>query len=185
MLNAFDILEFRTAGGVFYDCLACKKPIFSICEYLSVSCFIQFLIQFQSFQRNIIVAFFDLHMFFFFVKVYIDLVQLFMSQTPRNKFMNENVRVVKKIKMEFFCTRNRSMTIPTVRNVEHGKSFVLIGCGSRNSKRVKSYGRLKKATGRSSIRSDGIGKSRRSPRNARACSHCSTRYLRYYRSMMV
>ena len=36
------------------------------------------------------------------------------------------------------------MTIQNVRNVEHGKSFVLIGCGSRNLKRVKSYGRLKK-----------------------------------------
>ena len=75
--------------------------------------------------------------------------------------MNENIRVVEKIKKEFFCTRNRSMTIPTVRNVEHGKSFVLIGCGSRNSKRVKSYGRLKKlkkATDRSSIRFDVLAK---------------------------
>ena len=47
------------------------------------------------------------------------------------------------------------MTIRTVRNVEHGKSFVLIGCGSRNSKRVKSYGRLKKRKkGRTARRSD-------------------------------
>ena len=66
--------------------------------------------------------------------------------------MNENIRVVKKIKMEFFCTGNRSMTIPTVRNVEHGKSFVLIGCGSRNSKRVKSYGRLKNGRKRRTAR---------------------------------
>ena len=54
------------------------------------------------------------------------------------------------------------MTIPTVRNVEYGKSFVLIGCGSRKSKRVKSYGRLKKpkkATDRSLIRFDSIGES--------------------------
>ena len=44
------------------------------------------------------------------------------------------------------------MTIPTVRNVEHGKSFVLIGCGSRNSKRVKSYGLLKKRKKRRTAR---------------------------------
>ena len=53
------------------------------------------------------------------------------------------------------------MTFRTVRNVEHGKSFVLIGCGSRISKRVKSYGRLKKrkkATDRSLIRFDGLTK---------------------------
>ena len=84
--------------------------------------------------------------------------------------------------MKLFCTQNQSMTIPTVRNVEHGKSFVLIGCGSHNSKSIKSYGHLKKrkkATDRSVIRFDGIGESLQSPRNARACSHCSTRYLRY------
>ena len=58
------------------------------------------------------------------------------------------------------------MTIPTVRNVEHGKSFTLIGCGPRNFKRVKSYGRLKKrkkATDRSLFPFDGVGKSLRSP----------------------
>ena len=54
------------------------------------------------------------------------------------------------------------MTIRTVINVEYGKSFVLIGCGPRKSKRVKSYGRFKKrkkATDRSLIRFDGIGES--------------------------
>ena len=64
--------------------------------------------------------------------------------------------------MELFCTQNRFMTIRTVRNVEYGKSFVLIGCRSRKSKRVKSYGGLnkrKKATDRSLIRFDGIGES--------------------------
>ena len=69
------------------------------------------------------------------------------------------------------------MTIPPVGNVEHGKSFILIGCGSRNFKRVKSYGRLKKgmkATDRSLFRFDGIGKSLRSPWNAQARSHYST-----------
>ena len=62
--------------------------------------------------------------------------------------------------MELVCAQNRFMTIKTVRNVEHGKSFVLIGCRSCNFKRVKSYGRLKKrkkATDRSLIRFDGIG----------------------------
>ena len=56
------------------------------------------------------------------------------------------------------------MRIQTIRNVEHGKSFVLIGCGSRNSKRVKSYGLLKKrkkAKDRSLIRCEGIGESLR------------------------
>ena len=73
--------------------------------------------------------------------------------------------------MELFCTQNRSMTIRNVRNVEHGKSFVLIGCASRNFKRVKSYGRLKKrkkATDRLLIRFDGIGESLRTPTNPRA-----------------
>ena len=67
--------------------------------------------------------------------------------------------------MELFCTQNRCMTIRTVRNVEHGKSFVLMGCGSRNSEGVKSYGRLKKrkkATDRSLIRFDVFGVSLRS-----------------------
>ena len=76
--------------------------------------------------------------------------------------MNKNIRAVEKTKMELFCTKNRSMTIRTVRNVEYGKSFVLIGCGSSHSKRLKSYGRLKKrkkATDRSLIRFDGIGES--------------------------
>ena len=69
MFKAFDIQEFRTAEGVFYDCLACKRPIFSVCKYRSVSCFIQFLLQFQSFQRNIIVAFYDVRIFLFFVVI--------------------------------------------------------------------------------------------------------------------
>ena len=93
--------------------------------------------------------------------------------------MNENIRAVEKTKMELFCTQNRSTIIRTVGNVEHGKSFVLRGYGSRNSKRVKSYGRLKKwkkATDRSLIRFDGVGESLRTPPNARACSQCSTRY---------
>ena len=81
--------------------------------------------------------------------------------------------------MELFFTQNRSMTIRNVRNVEHGKRFILIGCGSRNFKRVKTYGRLKKrkkATDRPLIRFDGIGESLRTPPNDRACSQCGTRY---------
>ena len=53
------------------------------------------------------------------------------------------------------------MTIPTNRNVEDGKGFVLIGCGSHNSKWVKSYGRLKKrkkAMDRSLIQFDVLAK---------------------------
>jgi len=38
---------------------------------------------------------------------------------------------------------NFIMEVPTVENVEPEKAFVLIGYGSRNSKGVKSYGRLK------------------------------------------
>ena len=127
-------------------------------------------------------AYFDLRIFFVFLsffKVYIDLVRLFIPQTPWNKFMNENIRAVEKIKMELFCTQNTSMIIQTIIDVEHGKIFVSIGCGSRNSKRVKSYGRLKKrkkAMECSSIRFDGFGESLRTPPNDRACSQCSARY---------
>ena len=80
--------------------------------------------------------------------------------------MNENIQAVEKLKMDLFCTQNLSMTIRAVRNVERGKRFALIGCGSRISERFKSYGRLKKrkkATDRSLFRFDGIGKSLRSP----------------------
>ena len=71
------------------------------------------------------------------------------------------------------------MEIRTVGNVEHGKSFVLIGCGSRNSKRVKSYGRLKKqkrAMDLTVIRFDEIGGRARSSLNAGLCAHRSTLY---------
>ena len=81
--------------------------------------------------------------------------------------------------MAFSWIRNRSVEIPTVGNVEHGKCFVLIGCGSRNSKRVKSYGRLKKqkrAIDRIVIRFDGIGDRARSSIHAGLCAHNSTLY---------
>ena len=75
--------------------------------------------------------------------------------------MNEKIRAVEKT-YDGIILQNRSMTIRTVGNVEYGKSFVLIGCGSRKSKRVKSYGHLKKrkkAMDRSLILFDGIGES--------------------------
>ena len=91
----------------------------------------------------------------------------------------EHQELQEELQMEFSCIRSRSVEIPTVGNVEHGKSFVLIGCGPRNSKRVKSYGRLKKqkrAMDRTAIRFDGIGDRPRSSLDAGLCAHRGTLY---------
>jgi len=67
----------------------------------------------------------------------------------KNKELGEDCSVITKTWMlqknnqTVFYAQKLIMEIPTVRNVEREKAFVLIGYGSRNSKRVKRNGRLK------------------------------------------